>query len=423
MATIEVWDTWDIGVTLKPSDVRVPIGRADDNALVLPHDQISRQHCVLERDGGQVRVRDLSRLGTTRNGQRLPRDLPLPVEPGDVLGIGPYRVTVHVGPRDRETRPTSDLPLSEIPGPHHAAEVPTRFGEIVGTSGALAPVLQQLHLLAEHTATVLLTGESGTGKELAARGLHLLGPRRDGPFVPLNAAAIPEPLFESQLFGHERGAFTGAEVRADGAFRAAHRGTLFLDEIGELPVSLQARLLRVLASGEVRRVGGTQTDQPDVRVVVATNRDLPRMCEAGTFRHDLFHRLAVCRVHLPPLRDRHGDVPLLANVLARAQDPPTRLRSDAIRRLQLHGWPGNVRELRNVVTRAAIAAGGGPIRAEHIVFDTSPPPAPPRPADAEIRAMYLRIGSLRGTAAALGIPRTTLRRYLQRLGLLPARAT
>jgi two-component system nitrogen regulation response regulator GlnG len=205
--------------------------------------------------------------------------------------------------------------------------------------------------------TVLILGESGTGKELVAKALHDLGSRRTGPFVAVNMAAIPRELIESELFGHERGAFTGAQARAIGRFEQAQGGTLFLDEIGDMPMEAQTRLLRVLQSGEFTTVGGMRPIKADIRIVSATNKDLRRLVDAGLFREDLFYRLNVVPLHLPPLRSRVDDIAELAtHFLRRAEAeglPAKTLEPEAILRLQAHDWPGNVRELENLMRRFA----------------------------------------------------------------------
>jgi two-component system nitrogen regulation response regulator GlnG len=231
---------------------------------------------------------------------------------------------------------------------------------MVGKSSAMQEVYRLIARLAPTTLPVLVTGESGTGKELVARALHDLGPRADRPFVAVNMAAIPRELIESELFGHERGAFTGATTARAGRFEQAQGGTLFLDEIGDMPLDAQTRLLRVLQSGEFTTVGGADARRADVRVVSATNKELAGLVADGRFREDLFYRLAVVPIALPPLRDRREDVPELARLfLARAPAhglPLRRLTPEAERALQRHDWPGNVRELENLMRRLAALA-------------------------------------------------------------------
>jgi DNA-binding NtrC family response regulator len=233
------------------------------------------------------------------------------------------------------------------------------------------PATKELLALVDRVASrdiaVLVTGESGTGKELIARRLHARSPRAAGPFVAVNAAAFPETLAESELFGAERGAFTGADQARPGRFEEANGGTLFLDEVGELPVSLQAKLLRVLEERVVRRLGGPRDLPVDVRLVAATNRDLTQESDSGTFRQDLFFRLAVVVLTVPPLRERPGDIPLLARHFAtrlagRHRVPVPEVTDEALSALSAHSWPGNVRELRNVLERAIVVRGGELIR-------------------------------------------------------------
>jgi len=236
-------------------------------------------------------------------------------------------------------------------------------GSLIGNAPSFRTVLDALSQAAPTSATVLLSGESGTGKELAARMLHELSPRSRGAFVPINCAAIPETILESELFGYEKGAFTGAAGRKEGRFERAHGGTLFLDEVGEMPPSVQVKLLRVLQDGVVERLGGTQPVQVDVRIVAATNKDLAAEVRAGRFREDLFYRLNVIAVRLPPLRERREDIPLLASAFLRklAQKngkPLTGFTPDALAALESYGWPGNVRELEHAVERAVVLSRG-----------------------------------------------------------------
>ncbi len=228
---------------------------------------------------------------------------------------------------------------------------------ILGQSNAMQQVCATIQTIAGANSTVLISGESGTGKELVARQLHFESPRRDRPFVALNCGAVPETLLESELFGHMRGAFTGAQANKKGLVEAAEGGTIFLDEIGEMAPSMQVKLLRVLQDRRYRRLGGTEEVQADVRVIAATNQDLPKMVSDGRFREDLFYRLNVLTIQLPPLRDRFEDIPLLAErflheFAAQMQKPVRSISADAMRLLREHGWPGNVRELQNAMERA-----------------------------------------------------------------------
>ncbi len=234
---------------------------------------------------------------------------------------------------------------------------------LIGQSEALKRVVEMAHRAAPTDLTVLILGESGTGKEVLARGIHRLSSRKDGPFVPVNCAAIPEGLLESELFGHERGAFTGAVRARPGRFELAREGTLFLDEIGDMPMPMQAKILRVLQEREFERVGGTRTIAADVRVIAATHRTLEAAVAQGTFRQDLFYRLQGVSMHLPPLRERVDDLPLLATHLLeraakRLNRAPAILSSEALRCLWTYAWPGNVRELQHVLEGAMVMSDG-----------------------------------------------------------------
>ncbi len=253
---------------------------------------------------------------------------------------------------------------------------------LIGRSAVMQEIYRTIARLTTADLTVMINGESGTGKELVARALHDYGKRRAGPFVPINMAAIPRELIESELFGHERGAFTGATNRSQGRFEQANGGTLFLDEIGDMPPEAQTRLLRVLQEGEFTSVGGRQPIKANVRIIAATHRDLRTAIRQGQFREDLFYRLNVVPIRLPPLRERAEDVPLLArHFLDRARDdglPAKMLDQGAIDRLRQHDWPGNVRELENVMRRLAALCPDETISAEVIsaeLTDLSPPPA------------------------------------------------
>lgn len=252
------------------------------------------------------------------------------------------------------------------------------FPRIVGEHSSIREVSQQIQRIAATDSTVLLLGESGTGKELFARAIHHLSPRREQPFVTLNCAAIPEGLVENELFGHERGAFTGAGARKVGKMDLAHRGTLFLDEIGELPLAIQAKLLRVLEERRFERVGGTQSIEVDVRIVVATNRVLQELMQVKLFREDLYFRISGVPMTIPPLRERGNDTVLLAQHFLEKfsrefAKPGLELSDDARQRLLEYRWPGNVRELQNTMERAAILADGVSIRADALQLPSANP--------------------------------------------------
>jgi DNA-binding NtrC family response regulator len=248
--------------------------------------------------------------------------------------------------------------------------IQTGFGRLIGSSGAMQQVYGFIQKVAPSAAPVLILGESGTGKELVARAIHDTSPRLERPFIAVNCAALSEGLVESELFGHERGSFTGAMAQKKGRFELADGGTLFLDEIGELPPALQTKLLRVLQEGEFERVGGHQTLQVDVRMIAATHRDLPRAIEAGQFREDLYYRVNVLSIVVPPLRDRPEDLPALTehflSKAASAMHKSVTMAPEVLALLRHYRWPGNIRELENVVERAVVLTDGPAIRAEDL---------------------------------------------------------
>jgi DNA-binding NtrC family response regulator len=256
---------------------------------------------------------------------------------------------------------------------------PGRYG-LVGKSPTLEQVFAVIEKVADTPSTVLISGESGTGKELVARALHAGSSRKDGPFIKINCAAIPKTLVESELFGYEKGAFTGAVGSKPGRFELADAGTLFLDEVGEIPIEMQVKLLRVLQESEFERVGGLKTIKVDVRLVTATNRDLQKEVAAANFREDLYYRLAVVPIHLPPLRERKTDIPLLVEHFVskfneRLKKNFTRVENDALDRLVAHPWPGNIRELENVLERTMLFSEGPSIRARDLPPELLPPAA------------------------------------------------
>jgi formate hydrogenlyase transcriptional activator len=306
--------------------------------------------------------------------------------------------------------------------------------EIIGASSAFKEVLRQVEVVAPTDATVLLQGETGTGKELLARALHQLSARRDRPFVAVNCAAIPSGLLESELFGHERGAFTGALAQRLGRFELAHQGTLFLDEIGDLPLELQPKLLRVIQEREFERVGSARTRHADVRLVAATNRDLAPLADAGQFRADLYYRLHVFPITIPPLRQRPEDIPLLVRHFVRHYARQLRKRIDtvpaeALAALTRYQWPGNVRELQNVIERAVILSPGPVLQ---LAWGALAPQRPAPGAPARVRTLeeverehILRVlqdtkgvvGGPHGAAARLDLRRTTLLYRMEKLGI------
>ncbi len=271
--------------------------------------------------------------------------------------------------------------------------------DLVGASPQMQQVFSLIRQVSPSRAAVLIAGESGTGKELVARAIHHLSPRRGGPFVAINCAAMPETLMESELFGHEKGAFTGAVERRAGCFELAQHGTLLLDELAEMPVATQAKLLRVLEDSRVRRLGGKTEIAVDVRVIASTNKNIEEALQKGELREDLFYRLNVFRIDLPPLRAREGDIPLLVESLISVLNKKhgcrvTEAQPEVIDILSRHSWPGNVRELRNVLERAVIVAGEGPITPAHLPHDFGAPPgARPAPQTNEPDSVRLSVGT------------------------------
>ncbi len=328
------------------------------------------------------------------------------------------------------------------------------FGQIIGESEALAEVMENIEQVAPTTSTVLLRGETGTGKELVAHAIHINSPREDKPFVRVNCASLAQGVLESELFGHEKGAFTGAISQRAGRFELADGGTLFLDEVGDLPMDVQIKLLRTLQEREFERVGGSETIHVDVRVVSATNRDLEGMIESGEFREDLYYRLNVFPVHLPPLRDRHGDLPLLvrhfiSKFAAMANKQVDGYTEEAMTKMQSYPWPGNVRELENIIERAMILVKGQKIEARNLAFSrlgnsptgsgpvaqagsAAPVTATPARSDGArplgeklqdrekeeiIAAVEKSNSNIAGAARLLGINRSTLYYRMRKLGL------
>ncbi len=393
------------GLRFRLKGSRVSVGGADSK-VVLPDPGLVKDHVIVRLNSGRTMVEPgegAAFLGATRV-----RDT-LPVLPGEDIRAGSTEFSV-----TWDTR--SEAPRAD------------KFGEMVGSGEAMQRAFGMLRRIAAHHAPVLLLGESGTGKELAARGVHDASPRAGAPFVALNCGAISPTLFESELFGHEKGAFTGASERRDGAFHRAHGGTLFLDEIGELPEAAQAKLLRALESGEVRRVGATDPTFPDVRLVAATNRNLIEEVKKGGFRGDLYFRLAVLAVRLPPLRERPEDMPLLAEVIAERIHRNIRITPDAMAVLRAHNWPGNARELRNVLTRAFVLTGPvidvdalvfNPLEMDPLAAGESSTRSVIEDAERDIVLDALKkCGQNRSQAAKmLGVPRSSLLYKLRKWGV------
>jgi len=322
---------------------------------------------------------------------------------------------------------------------------PSHLNLVIGPSRAMRQVAAVLSRLIDGTVSVLIQGESGTGKELLAKALHFSGPRVERAFVDVNCSAIPEGLIESELFGHERGAFTGAISRREGKIERAHGGTLFMDEIGEMPLSLQAKMLRVLQEREFERVGGSEKIKVDIRLIAATNRDLNKEVKAGNFREDLYYRIAVFPIQLPPLRDRREDIPILVahflSVYSKEQQKAVRnVSSEAMSYLISYPWPGNVRELQNVLQRAIVLADNDVISPEQLPEHVrSPgsgqeliesPGALPEIGEAQVltitelerwaidRALKICRGNVTLAAKRLGIGRATFYRKVEGYGLM-----
>jgi formate hydrogenlyase transcriptional activator len=317
--------------------------------------------------------------------------------------------------------------------PKHGIGSELNFKEIVGRGGALQRVLHQVEVVAPTDSGVLIQGETGTGKELIARAIHNLSERRDRPFIKLNCAAIPSGLLESELFGHEKGAFTGAILRKAGRFEVADKGTLFLDEVGDIPLELQPKLLRVLQEHEFERLGSSRTQQVDVRIIAATHRDLKQMVEDGEFRSDLFYRLHVFPLSVPPLRDRPEDIPILVRhyvdkYARRMNRRIETIPSQAMEAFARYTWPGNVRELQNFIERAVILSPGSNLRPpladlnETTIQSRSSKLSSLEEVEREhvlraIRESNWIIGGPNGAAARLGMKRTTLAYRIRKLNI------
>jgi formate hydrogenlyase transcriptional activator len=305
------------------------------------------------------------------------------------------------------------------------------FEEIIGESATLKSVLSQVETVAPTDSTVLIQGETGTGKELVARAIHNLSRRHNRTFVKVNCAAIPTGLLESELFGHEKGAFTGAIAQKAGRFELAHQGTLFLDEVGDIPLELQPKLLRVLQEKEFERLGGNRTIRIDIRLVAATNRDLSQMVADGEFRSDLYYRLNVFPIHVPALRERAEDIPLLVryfvqNYARRMDRLIDSISAEDMETLNRYAWPGNVRELENLIERAVILSPGPVLRIPTGQLATQPGVvSAPTTLEAAEREHILRIldqtkwliAGPNGAASRLGMKRTTLQSKLKKLGI------
>jgi DNA-binding NtrC family response regulator len=416
---IAFWDGGSATFAL-PLDGQLTVGRAEGCEVRVADDSVSRRH-VTVHGGRPPRVEDLgSANGTHLGGQRLAPHAPTPVPPGSLIEIGDTLIVLReMHGEEREPAPSpGDVPLDP----------------------AMARVYETVGRVAASTLPVLLLGETGVGKGVVASAIHRRSPRAQRPFVRVNCAAIAESLLESELFGHERGAFTGAAQAKPGLLEAASSGTILLDEIGDVPVATQAKLLHSLEHNEVLRVGSVKPRPIDVRVVTATNRDLPALVAAERFRQDLFFRLNAVTVLVPPLRERPTEIRALAGAFveeasARMGRPAPAVTDGAMKLLLAYQWPGNVRELRNAMVRATLFAEGGKIGEEHFEL-ASPATAAggPSPAPGTLRAHVRAVERQRildaldrcrnnqvETARALGISRGTLRSRMRELGMLPSR--
>jgi transcriptional regulator with AAA-type ATPase domain len=392
------------------------VGRSADAQVVVDDKQISRRHARLTLAGGVLRVEDLgSRNGTLVNGETL-RGAVARARTGDIVEVGACQLVV-------VTR-TGRVPAAPSTG---ASGGGPAMVDAVLADPEMARVYESVRKVARMPTTVLILGETGSGKDVVAQHLHLWSPRAGKPFVRINCAAIPESLLESELFGYERGAFTGADRRKIGYFEAAHEGTIFLDEIGELAPSAQVRLLHVIENRTVTRLGGTTPIPVDARVVCATHRDLQALVAQDRFRADLCYRISPFVIRVPPLRERPAEIGLLAQVFVRQHArqidaPPPDIARDALDMLKAYAWPGNVRELRNAVEHAFVMAEGATLRREHFAPEIRvAAPAGPAGAATRIRQRMIDLerasieealaaegGNQTRAAARLGMPRRTL---------------
>jgi DNA-binding NtrC family response regulator len=428
-----------------PDHGAVTIGRGNDCQVRIDHPSVSRRHVKLHL-GKHLRVEDLgSSNGTSIAGKTIAKGATSPVDPGMVIELGSAMLLVQGGdttnvPHGEMTPPTGDADSAPKVASRVALDAPSssrgRSGEhrIVIGDGTMEQLHRLAEMVAKSTISVILLGETGVGKEILAETIHRGSPRGRGPFVRLNCAALPDNLLESELFGYERGAFTGAVQAKPGLLEAAHGGTVFLDEVGELPLTTQAKLLRVLESGEVTRVGSLKPRLIDVRFLAATNRDLESLAASNTFRQDLYFRLNGISIQIPPLRERVAEIEPLANAFAhdackKAGRPDVAIPRAVCALLERHDWPGNVRELKNVIERAVLLCQGRALEPAHISLgkmtarDSIPPAAASKPASATsatdttagaaerqriIDALEKSGGNQKEAAKLLGISRRTL---------------
>ncbi|HEY8074961.1 MAG TPA: sigma 54-interacting transcriptional regulator [Labilithrix sp.] len=356
---------WNGGSLIRqvPTTGSLVVGRGEDVDLRVDHTSVSRRHAVLHLD--PLAVEDLgSSNGTWISGRRIEPRQRAQLASGALLEIGSVMIMLQV---------PSVTPASRSPS------------QLVGVDPAMRRLAELVDVVAQSNISVLIVGETGAGKDVVASQIHARSPRAAKPFVRLNCAALPEALLEGELFGHERGAFTGAVAAKAGLLESADGGTVFLDEVGEMPLATQAKLLRALESGEVLRLGALKPRNVDVRFVAATNRDLREAVDAGRFRADLVFRLDGITIAVPPLRERPGDIPALAEAFvvdacARAARAPLRVPRETLAALAAHAWPGNVRELKNVIARSVLLATGDVLAPEMLRFESALGAAPRPPA-------------------------------------------
>ncbi|MCK5795952.1 MAG: sigma 54-dependent Fis family transcriptional regulator [Deltaproteobacteria bacterium] len=377
----------EAGQNVEMTKANVGGGRSIINDLQLTDKAVSGTHFEIRTGDDGYKLIDLDSTNGTFVGDLRIKDVYL--KPGTKFRVG------HTEIQFLALDDVIEIPLSSE----------DCFGSVLGSSVRMREIFATLEKVAPSALTVLLTGETGTGKEVVAHSLHEMSPRVSKPFVVLDCGAIPKDLIESSLFGHEKGSFTGAVGQHKGSFEQAHGGTIFLDEIGELDISLQPKLLRVLENRELKRVGGDRMIKVDVRVLAATNRDLRAMVNKGTFREDLYYRLSVIHIENPPLRERHEDVPQLTHhflaEFAQRRGMSLSMGVDAMQSLMSHAWPGNVRELRNVIERAASLCDGPTISRTDLAFGKSFGPPPVDVSQASVTVVPSSSGGGRGFDPAL----------------------
>jgi two-component system, NtrC family, response regulator AtoC len=407
-----------------PCQSEVIIGRAAEAMVQIPHTSISRQHAKLYL-GTPLAIEDLgSTNGTRVAGCRIAPGERRIVSLGEPVEMGSLTVIIQaLEARRRSLNDTATLPLDDVDAARRRPEP-----DVVVQDAKLLHLHEMAKRVAPSMVCVLLLGETGSGKEILAEIVHRHSPRRDKPFLRLNCAALSEHLLESELFGHEKGAFSGAIKTKAGLLEIAAGGTVLLDEIGEMPANLQAKLLRVLEDRKVMRVGGLKAKPIDVRFVAATNRNLEQQIERGAFRSDLFYRLNGISLVIPPLRERVAEIAPLARLfVARAtrstRAAPPALSAEALRWLEQQPWPGNIRELKNVLECAVLLCGNGPIELQHLGRAPAPGPRPPDAATSDgdrqrvIDALNRCAGNQTHAAKLLGVSRTTLVSRILEYGL------